>query len=322
MTAPPPIGLAVIGHSGHQPSPEEAAAAGAVITVSLDAAGLEPRALRDRAREICADPTTHLVSVDLTPRSRQVDVAVIALEMGRNVLIERPAATTTAEVNRLAAAARASTGQLWERATTFFDEPARRAGAIIAAGEIGEVILVTAHRSYPWAPWRDADERISGGLVLQSAGYGLDIARLATGRRIHSVTVLDTAAGEPSDRSLRMAAIVSAQLEGGAIASIVVDYLKTPGPSWGRDEVRIVGTRGLIALDGIAGTLEVTTAEGTRLVQAESAPAALLRAVVDTIRTGRPSVPPASHLIQSTAALVDALENRRTTAIRDEQERP
>ncbi len=314
------IGLALLGVGGHQPTEHDVAVAGAHITARVDATLGDVTHLRARAAEICAEPTTRLVAVDVAPRSLQVDLAIIALEAGCHVIIERPAATTTVDLARLAAAAAASPGGLWERATTFFDEPYRRVREIVAAGEIGEVVLVTTHRSYPWAPWRPTNESLTGGLVLQSAGYGLDVARMVTGQAIHSVSVLETTAGDPAESDMRMAAIVSAQFDDGAIASVVVDYLKTPGEPWGRDELRIVGTAGLLAVDGIARTIEVTTAAGTRREERDPIDAGLLRAIVDAIRTGAPSQPPASDLMASTTALVRALENRRTTAQRNQTE--
>jgi predicted dehydrogenase len=311
-----PVGLVIVGVGGHLPTASEITEAGGVVRDVIDPTGASPEDVVRRATLAFADPRAQLAVIDLTPRSMQVEIAELAVRAGLSALIERPAATTGSDIERLTALD-PEYRMIWERATPFVDATYLRMQDITSGGEIGEVVAVIASRSYPWAPWRSADES-AGGLVLQSAGYGLDAAQLATNRRIETVRVLDTVRGAPTGGTARRAATVTAALEGGAIATVIVDYLKPTGGPWGRDEVRVLGTLGTVRVDGIARTVEVTVDDGHRIERVPAAQAGLLAAVANAIRGEWSPVTPA-QLRESTMSLVTALERNRTTVGWDDE---
>lgn len=302
------VGVALIGVGGHQLSADVVVGAGGAVVETVDVDGMDADAVVEAAR--AAARTAELVSVCVTPRHVQVAAVIAALDAGRHVLIERPSAATVADFQRLTDAAGRGPGRLWERATTPFDEPFRRARELIASGILGDIVLVTTHRSYPWAHWRASDEQVSGGLVLQSAGYGLDVVRFVAGQRVRAVRVTDTAAGEPRGEPLRMAAVLTAELEGGGVASIVVDYLNPAGGPWGRDEVRILGTLGRMGIDAAAGAIEWTDADGEHREMVRASGPGLASEVIAAVREGRDTDPPAAALRESTALLLRAMESR------------
>lgn len=317
--SPRTVGVALIGVGGHQLTAEEVTAAGAEVVDAVDVAGLDDDDVVAAARELAASSRVELVSVCVAPRRTQVAAAVAALEAGSHVLVERPAAASLHDADRLEDVARRSGRRLWERVTTPFDEPYRRARALIASGRLGEVVLVTTHRSYPWASWRETDERQTGGLVLQSAGYGLDVVRFVAGRGIRSLRVTDTTAGEPRGADLRMAAVLDAELDGGALASIVVDYLNPPGGPWGRDDVRILGTAGRLAVDAVTRTIEWTDADGDHREVVGARDVGLPAEVIAAVREDRDTDPPAAALRGSTSWLLRALgDGSRHSYVRGE----
>jgi predicted dehydrogenase len=261
------------------------------------------------------------VSVCLTPRTEQVDAAVASLDAGRHVLIERPAATSSADLARLRDAMHRSGRLLCERATTAFDQPYRRARELVAEGLVGTVVLVVAHKSYPWADWREQDESIQGGLVLQSAGYGLDFVQHVAGEAVASVQVVDTTLGNPARGALRMAATLVVTLQNGGIATVVVDYLNPPESGvWGRDHLVVLGTQGRLGVDAAAGTVEVVRPGGAQLYECPPAPP-LLAELVAAITEDRPTEPSPEALMSSTALLLEALERRSGPAGRISFER-
>lgn len=302
------VGVAIVGRDGHQVARTDVVAAGGEVLVEIDGMGIDGRAVAEVAREAAMTPGIDLVSVSLAPRARQVSAAVAALQAGRPVLIERPAASSLADLDDLRMAAERGGVRIWERVTTPFDELYRRAGRIIATGRLGEIVLITTHRSYPWAPWREPDERVSGGLLLQSAGYGLDVVRLIAGQRIARVRATDTTLGEPQGRAMRMAAVLTAELEGGGLASIVVDYLSPAAGPWGRDEVRILGTAGRLSLDAVAGTLTWTDANGDQTETVGASSSTFVTEVIAAVRDGRETDPPSGALLESTEWALRARE--------------
>lgn len=305
------VGVALIGTAGHQLTPSEVEEAGGRVLVAEDTTGSDIAEVVRLAREAAEVPGVELVSVCLEPRGAQVEAALAALAAGRHVLIERPAAATLDDVERLAAAAERSAGRLWERATTGFDELYGRAARIVAAGILGDVVLVTTHRSYPWAQWRSADETVSGGLVLQSATYGLDVARLVVGRPLRSLRVTDTTRGEPRNSALRMAAVLTAEFDDGAVASIVADYLNPAGGVWGRDEVRVLGTGGRLSIDGAARELTWIDADGEHREIVQDAAPALAAAVIRAVRDSTDTDPTAASTLESTRWALRGLRDAR-----------
>lgn len=300
MSGDRPVGVAILGRDGHQLGHAEVVAAGGAVLVEFDGIGTDGRAVAEVAREAALTPGVDLVSVCLTPRADQVRAAVAALQAGRPVLVDRPAAASLADLDLLRMTAGQAGVRIWERVTTPFDAVYRRAATIVAAGRLGEIVLITTHRSYPWADWRDPDESVSGGLLLQSAGYGLDVVREIAGQRIARLRATDTTLGEPKGRALRMAAVLTAELDGGGVASIVADYLNPAGGPWGRDEVRIVGTLGRLALDAVAGILTWTDADGDRTETVAGARSTFVAELIAAVRDGRETDPPSGALLEST----------------------
>jgi predicted dehydrogenase len=306
------VGIGLVGTGGHQLTHAEIEDHGARLVGTAASDGdLGP---------LLENPGVELVSVCVTPTSQRVNVAVAALDSGRHVLVERPAATRSADLARLRAAARRSGTILCERATTAFEPPFRTARELIARGAVGRVVLVLAHKSYPWAAWREQDETVQGGLILQVAVYGLDCVQHVAGETVASVRVVDTTLGDPSGGGLRMAATLAVTMESGAIASVVADYLNPPDSgAWGRDHLVVLGTDGRLSVDPMAGTVEVIRDGAVRRHECPPGPS-LLAELLSAISEGRTIDPAPEHLLRSTTVAVGAMETlsgptRRTSFV-------
>lgn len=311
---PRAVGVALIGSQGHQVSVDEVEVGGGRVVARDDLDGTSPAEAVERARNIALTDGVELVSVCVEPRAMQVGVALAVLDAGRAVLIERPVAVRLEDVEWLRSVARAAGLRVWERATTAFDPLYRRARDLVRAGAVGEVVLVTAHRSYPWADWRNPDESVSGGLALQSATYGIDAARLMIGRPVRTIRVSDTTHGEPRGATLRMAAALTVEFEGGAVASVAADYLNPPNGPWGRDELRVLGTRGTLSLDAVTREMRWVDSAGEHGEVVPPGEATLLRDILDALREGRDTDPAADSTLDSTASVLRAFQEggRRT----------
>ncbi len=87
--------------------------AGNIEAGAGDARLFDPSAVRGyaRAEELLADPDVALVSI-CTPTDTHAELAIAALRAGKHVLLEKPAARTAGEVERIVAAAREAPGRL------------------------------------------------------------------------------------------------------------------------------------------------------------------------------------------------------------------
>jgi predicted dehydrogenase len=300
------VAVALIGGGGHQFTPAEVAAAGAEVRFSVE----RPSNL-DAAIEFATNPPAsglQLASIMLSPVSERVAAACALLELGCNVILERPAALSSDDLNRLDLAAKAGGVRCWERATTPFEQPYRRIKELLNSGSLGEIVLINFQRSYPWAEWRNSDEAETGGLVLQSASYGLDLVCNLAMRDVSRINIAETTLGEPIGRPLRMAAIVVAELHGGALASICVDYLNPNVSPWAREEIKVLGSTGRLELDSVAGVLKVINPDGEVTERAENSQSQFLSEVISAVKEGRDTDPSAESLGMSTRILIGARE--------------
>ncbi|MBI4924097.1 MAG: Gfo/Idh/MocA family oxidoreductase [Devosia nanyangense] len=89
-------------------------------------------------RALIADPAVEVVSIT-TPNQFHAEMAVAALEAGKHVWCEKPMATSLADAERMAAAARAS-GRVAVLGYNYIQNPmVRQIGALLAGGRIGRV---------------------------------------------------------------------------------------------------------------------------------------------------------------------------------------
>ena len=263
------IGIGIYGENGHQVHAllENHPLAALTATAAFSPEKLPP-ALRGDATithhpsldALLADPRVDLVVLCSPRRRDQGRDAVQALRAGKHVYAEKPCAMSEAEIDGIVATSRETGRSFREMAGTAFClpyEPMRRA---VLAGEIGEVVQVTAEKSYPHHDGRPQDEDIDGGLIAQCAVHGLRFVEHVAGVRIASIRGDETSLGNPvAGGGLRMAAILSATLENGGLASITANYLNPRGTgAWGYETLRIWGTLGMI--ESLRG------GEATRLV--------------------------------------------------------
>ncbi len=178
-----------------------------------------PRA-HDTAAALVADPEVDVVYV-ASPHALHRDHALLALEAGKAVLVEKPFACDARQAADVVAAAE-RTGRfcmeaLWTRFLPCVDEILDR----IAAGVIGRPRLLVADFGIPVGPEDEArffDPAIGGGALLDLAPYPVFWATQIFGRPERVV------AGAVVDAASRVDDTVAASLvfAGGEVASFVV----------------------------------------------------------------------------------------------------
>jgi predicted dehydrogenase len=153
------------------------------------------------------------------------------------------------QLDRIIAVAQRTGRRFHEMAGTAFAQPYREMRRLVAEGTIGEVVQVLAQKSYPWQPSRPQDENVDGGITRQVGVHALRMIEHVAGRRIEQIQAIETTRGDPHPNGqLRMASSMMARLEGGALASVVANYLnqKEGFGQWGNETLRIWGTKGFI----------------------------------------------------------------------------
>jgi phthalate 4,5-cis-dihydrodiol dehydrogenase len=152
------------------PRPEARAA----FTAEFDAPAYES------AEQLCAGAQVDVVYI-ASPHETHADLARLAAERGKHILVEKPMALSLAECRAMTQAARAAGVQLVVGPSHGFDPPVAAAADLIASGEFGRPRMITAttFTDFLYRPRRPAelDTAEGGGVVFSQAAHQVDVVR-------------------------------------------------------------------------------------------------------------------------------------------------
>lgn len=202
--------------------------------------------------ELLADASIDAVLVT-TENWRHATNTIAAAQAGKDVLCDKPIATTLADA---AAMVRACQENRVRFVTTF---PCRFHPAIeqlkqrIGRGELGRIqaIMATNHGCMyqPFVPaWVRDPQRNGGGCIIDHTVHVADLMRYLTGQEFTSVRTFAASALQviPAEDI----AVSHGWLSGGTLYQIDSSWSrKAHDPCWGDVTMRIVGSRGSASLD-------------------------------------------------------------------------
>ncbi|GLZ78400.1 oxidoreductase [Actinorhabdospora filicis] len=217
-------------------------------------------------RELIARDDIDLVDI-CTPGDSHAEIALAALAAGKHVLCEKPLANTLDEAEAMAGAADAARAN-GIRAMCGFNY--RRVPAVtlmrdmIARGDIGTVRHVRAAYLQDWIVdpahplvWRLQRDRAGSGALGDIGAHIIDLTQYLTGQHITGVSALTEtfirqrplpeAPAETGTVTVDDAAILTARLEGGAIATLEATRFATGRKNALRVEIN--GSHGSLAFD-------------------------------------------------------------------------
>ena len=256
-----PVGIGLYGANGHQIGSLLVGNSRATLAA---VAGMTREALPEAFRNdesivihgdlegLLSDKRVELVALCSPRRADQAADAIMCLERGRHVYAEKPSALTEPDLDRILASA-ARHGLLFhEMAGTALEQPWYAIRKVVAGGAIGSVVQALVQKSYPYHDLRPRDEAVDGGLLVQAGVHAIRMIEHVAGVRVKDGHALETRCGAPTQGGLRMAVSLALELEAGALASVVINYLNPTGfGRWGNETLRVFGTRGFVeAVDG------------------------------------------------------------------------
>ncbi len=231
---------------------EKAAGVRVVAVSSRDAAKRAELAARFKVRthadyaELLEDGEVEAVILP-TPHFLHHPQAMAAFAAGRHVFVEKPIATSLEQAREMGDAARAAGRVLGVGQQGRRTGAARKARAMIEAGEIGRVVSLVAVQGFPsafgWDPasWRRDPARLPAGPLDELGVHYFDLMRYLAGPivRVAGWTVTDVTPGEAPD-----AATASLQFANGAIGTYTTHFV-----SVGVSQLAIYGTKGALHLN-------------------------------------------------------------------------
>jgi predicted dehydrogenase len=178
-----------------------------------------------------------------TPPSEHAAHALLCLQAGIPVLVEKPFAASAAEASKIAEAARASLVFAMEAMWTRFLPAAQALKGHLAAGSVGEIRLVSGSFGTSETPdpsHGNFDPKRGGGAMAHLGVYPLSMAQWLLG----TPTLLQ-AMGTVGATGVEEDAAFQLQYPGGAIGSFFVSIR-----AWAPDDFLVMGTEGRIGFHG------------------------------------------------------------------------
>jgi predicted dehydrogenase len=145
--------------------------------------------------DLVADPDVDVVYV-ATPHPMHHQAALLAIEAGKAVLVEKPFTMDAGEARSLVAAARARGTFLMEAMWTRFLPHIDAVRDVLASGRLGDVVLVTAEHGQWFAEdpaFRLFAPELGGGALLDLGIYPVSFASMVLGTPAQVTAVSDPA---------------------------------------------------------------------------------------------------------------------------------
>lgn len=270
-------------------------------------------------RRLIEDPGIQVICCAAVPRDRAA-IAVDAMRHGKDVMVDKPGATTLAELDAVRRTV-VETGRIWSICfSERFVVPAMEVVTkLVADGAIGRVVQTVGlgpHRLNrairpPW--FFDVDTY--GGILADLASHQIDQFLFLTGStdaEIVTSAVANYAMPDvPTFQDFGELTLRSDRASG----YVRVDWFTPDGLStWGDGRLFLLGTEGFIEvrkyvdLDGRLGTDHVFVSErsGTRYIDASSEPLTYFRKFLADVRDRAAAAMPQEHVFTVTRLAIEA----------------
>jgi UDP-N-acetylglucosamine 3-dehydrogenase len=185
------------------------------------------------------------VVVITTPPSEHFDLAIAALRAGKDVVVEKPAFLSLADLDRIGQAAAHAGRQVLVAENYCYKPLAAALQEIVGSGRLGDIrfVQINALKRVQRDDWRNDPATAGGGALFEGGVHWIDLlAHL--GLTVESVEGLQPGATSRLERST----LVVVQFEEGAVGTLAHSW-ETPGRLRGLQLSRITGTEGSVTFE-------------------------------------------------------------------------
>ncbi len=200
-----------------------------------------------------------------TPVAQHLPQTLAAAAAGKHVLVEKPMARTVAECDRMIAACREHGVRLGVAYYRRFYPIVTRMKALLATGEIGRPLAVSAATAIPFGLrpgeegyWRVVPDEGGGGALMDIGSHRIDLFLDLFGEVLDVRAACDTLAGAYAAED---AASLVLRFRGGVHGLLRCHF----GTAVGLDEFVVLGTKGRLCANPLNGSrLVVQLGEASR----------------------------------------------------------
>ncbi|MBX3582243.1 MAG: Gfo/Idh/MocA family oxidoreductase [Rhizobiaceae bacterium] len=265
------------------------------------------------------DPSIDIIVSAAIPRDRTT-IAIRAMRAGKDVMVDKPGATTLDQVAAIEDVAR-ETGRIFSVCFSerFVVRACEAAARLVSAGEIGKVVQTVGlgpHRlNRTTRPHWFFEREAYGGILTDIASHQIDQFLFFTGARdaeiVSSATANHALPDIPDFEDFGEILLRG----GGASGFIRVDWFTPDGlGAWGDGRLFLLGTEGYIELRkyiDIAGRsggdhLFLSNKAGTRHIDASGEPISYFRNFLTDVRERTAVAMPQGHALKVTRLAIEA----------------
>ena len=206
------------------------------------------------------------------------------------IVAEKPLALTLAELELTRQKIIANGVPFTMLLSMRFEPQYRKMQAMVRGGEIGEVVAMTAQKSYKLGERPDWMKRRAtfGGIIPYIGIHMVDLMLWVSGREFAEAAAFQSNVGCPEIGEMENNAAVVFRLDNRGTATVRLDYLRpATAPTHGDDRLRIAGTKGVVEYQGSSGLTLVTGDREAAQVRDLPAAGSLFADFLDAVYNGR-----------------------------------
>jgi predicted dehydrogenase len=261
-------------------------------------------------RVLLAKEQLDLVAV-CNPNGPRADAIMAAIERKLPVIAEKPLALSRIDLARIARQVEmgAKVGTLHPMR---FDPPYRALRRLVETGELGEIVNVSAQKSYRWknqAEWKR--HRSTYGDTISWIGiHMIDLILFTTRRDVKEVFSWQARVSpQPDLGEMENTTGTVFRLDNGGIATLHMDYCRPDtAPTHGDDRLRIAGTKGVAEYTEATGVTLLSGARRPEVVRELPAEGSVFADFVEHVFNGTPTALPWTEIYRANLITIAARE--------------
>jgi predicted dehydrogenase len=179
----------------------------------------------------------------------------------------------------------------------------------VASGQIGEVVQVTAQKSYKLGsrPAWMKHAASYGGTIPYIGIHLVDLMRFTTGRDLIHLASHETRLGHPELGEMENTAVSIYRLDNGGNGSFHLDYCRPEtAATHGDDRLRIAGTKGIVEYQELVGVTLMTDRQGPRKIDPLPPAKSFFTDYLESVYNGKPSGLPLADIYRANEIVLEA----------------
>jgi predicted dehydrogenase len=219
-------------------------------------------------------------------------MTIDAANAKKHVMCEKPLGITVEEMERMIAACKENGVQLMTAFPCRYLAAVAEAKKAVDRGEIGEIVAIKGYnRGTMPRRWFIEKELSGGGALLDHTVHIMDLMNWFVGKKVKEVYAY-AAQLFYDDINIDDTGMIHVKFENGVFGVIDTSWSRTKSFAAGGDvAMEIVGTKGVLSVDGFGQTNEVysdATGKGTWMNWGESMDFYMVKAFVEALLEGKP----------------------------------